>query len=141
MAALVAVRGATGGYLVAAEKLGWKWLEAEAEEEQGGNGKTRGKRDETVILITMFGEEVIATVVAKVLKKEKRALVRAWTTRLKYRGKGVGKDLLEQVVRIAIEEMGCKDVLFDEKHASKSFFLFFVFRWTRFRERERKMGM
>lgn len=115
MAVLVAVRGATGEYLVAAEKLGWKWLEVSAEDE---DEIKMVKGDETVILITKWGEEIIAVVVVKVQKKEKKGLVRAWTTGLRYRGKGVGKDLLEQGVDVALGK-GCREVVFDKKHASE----------------------
>lgn len=115
MAMLVAVRGATGEYLVAAEKIGWKWLDVSVEDE---DEKKVVKGDETVILITKWGEEIIAVVVVKVLKKEKRGLVRAWTTGLRYRGKGVGKDLLEQGVDVALGK-GCREIVFDEKHASE----------------------
>lgn len=115
MAMLVAVRGATGEYLVAAEKIGWKWLDVSVEDEDE-NKVVKG--DEIVILITKWGEEIIAVVVVKVLKKEKRGLVRAWTTGLRYRGKGVGKDLLEQGVDVALGK-GCTEIVFDEKHASE----------------------
>lgn len=115
MAVLVAVRGATGGYLVTAEKIGWKWLDVLAEDEDENKVV---KDDETVILITKWGEEIIAVVVVKVQKKEQKGLVRAWTTGLRYRGKGVGKDLLEQVVIVALGK-GCREVVFDEKHASE----------------------
>lgn len=115
MAVLVAVRGATGQYLVAAEKIGWKWLEVVAEDEDENNVV---KGDETVILITKWGQEIIAVVVVKVQKKEKKGLIRAWTTGLRYRGKGVGKDLLEQGVDVALGR-GCREVVFDEKHASE----------------------
>lgn len=115
MAMLVAVRGATGGYLVTAEKIGWKWLDVSAEDEAENKAL---KGDETVILITKWGEEIIAVVVVKLLKKEKRGLVRAWTTGLRYRGKGVGKDLLEQGVDVALRK-GFREIVFDEKHASE----------------------
>lgn len=117
MAMLVAIRGATGGYLVAAEKIGWKWLDVLAEDEDG-NKVVKG--DEIVVLITKWGDEIIAAVVVKVQKKEKKGLVRAWTTGLRYRGKGVGKDLLEQGVDVALGK-GCREVVFDEKHASEFF--------------------
>ena len=76
------------------------------------------KGDETVILITRWGEEIIAVVVVKLLKREQRGVIRAWTTGLRYRGKGVGKDLLEQGVDVALRK-GFREVVFDEKHASE----------------------
>lgn len=122
MSLLVAVRGATGGYLVAAEEIGWKWLDdGNSGEDDGGKGKGRGG-DETIVLVTVWGEEIIGTLAMRVLKREKRALVRAWTVGLKYRGKGVGKGLLEEGVQLAMTGRGCKGVEFEEKHASKWIF-------------------
>lgn len=119
MALLVAVRGATGGYLVEAEKIGWKWLEdGNSGEDDGGRGKGKGG-EETIVLVTVWGEEIIGALAIRVLKREKRALVRAWTVGLKYRGKGVGKALLEEGVRLAMTGRGCKAVEFEEDHASK----------------------
>lgn len=130
MALLVAVRGATGGYLVAAEKVGWAWLQ------ETGNGddpddEVRGKgkgADETVVLVTVWGKEIIGTVVVKMLKKERKALVRAWTVRLRFRGKGVGKSLLEEAVRLAIVDKGSRGVEFDKGHASEWMISVYVFR-------------
>lgn len=123
MSLLVAVRGATGGYLVAAEEIGWKWLEdGNPGEDDGGKGKGRSG-DETVVLVTVWGEEIIGALAMRVLKREKRAVVRAWTVGLKFRGKGVGKALLEDGVRLAMTEKGCRGVEFDERHASKCIFL------------------
>ncbi|MCJ1470563.1 hypothetical protein MMC07_009209 [Pseudocyphellaria aurata] len=123
MSLLVAVRGATGGYLVAAEEIGWKWLEdGNPGEDDGGKGKGRSG-DETVVLVTVWGEEIIGALAMRVLKREKRALVRAWTVGLKFRGKGVGKALLEDGVRLAMTERGCRGVEFDERHANSKRFL------------------
>lgn len=121
MALLVAVRGATGGYLVAAEQMGWAFMQGtEKGDDADDGGRGKGKIiDETVVLVTVWGEEVIGTVVMKVLKKERKALIRAWTVGLKYREKGVGKALLEEAVRLAITERGCKGVEFDKGHASE----------------------
>lgn len=119
MSLLIAVRGATGGYLVAAEQIGWKWLEdGSSGEDDAGKGKARGG-DETIVMVTFWGEEIIGALAMKVLKREKRALVRAWTVRLKFRGKGVGKNLLEEGVRLAMTERGCRGVEFEDGHASK----------------------
>lgn len=119
MSLLVAVRGATGGYLVAAEQIGWKWLEdGSAGDDDAAKWKARGG-DETIVLVTAWGEEIIGALAMRVLKKEKRALVRAWTVGLKYRGKGVGKNLLEEGVRLAMTERGCRGVEFEDGHASE----------------------
>ena len=132
MSLLVAVRGATGGYLAAAEEIGWVWLDRggrgdEAAEDEGSKSQAKDPGDETVVLVTLWGEEVIGTVVLRILKREQRALVRAWTVGLRYRGKGVGRALLEEGVKTAAGK-GCGEVEFDKGHASEIlFFLLFCF--------------
>lgn len=132
MSLLVAVRGATGGYLAAAEEIGWVWLDRggrgdEAAEDEGSKSQAKDPGDETVVLVTLWGEEVIGTVVLRILKREQRALVRAWTVGLRYRGKGVGRALLEEGVKTAAGK-GCGEVEFDQGHASEFlFFLLFCF--------------
>ena len=84
-----------------AEEIGWEWL-----------GDDR-------VIVVKWGEEVIGSLVlgweedeavANGGKKKRGsggkkrgcwAVVRAWTVRLKYRGKGVGEGLLEEAVRVA----------------------------------------
>ncbi|KAI4165573.1 MAG: hypothetical protein LQ342_000986 [Letrouitia transgressa] len=71
----------------------------------GGGGKNGGRKrggsrgDETVVLVTRWGEEIIGAVALRCPRKEKKAYLRAWTVRAKYRGKGVGRALLEEGVR------------------------------------------
>jgi GNAT superfamily N-acetyltransferase len=112
MAALVAVRLAVGGYLNYAEEINMDWL-----------------GDDKVIVVT-WGEEIIGALVlgwadnsegAKkrgTRRRRGKAVVRAWTVRLKYRGKGVGEGLLEEAVKIA-GERGADGIIFDRDHASK----------------------
>jgi hypothetical protein len=100
MSALVAVRHFTEPYIKQAETVNMEWM--------GG--------DETIVVVTKFGEEVIGTAVLgwekpKGGKKGKsngngsgmggKGLLRAWTVRLRYRGKGEGKMLLEEAVKVA----------------------------------------
>jgi len=60
---------------------------------------------------------VIGTVVWKIVKGErrgkKRAVVRAWTTRQRMRGKGVGQGLIEAFVEDA-RRKGCAEIAWDE---------------------------
>ncbi|KAL5433693.1 hypothetical protein PMIN05_008172 [Paraphaeosphaeria minitans] len=116
MACLVAVRWATGRYLTHAEETDWEWL-----------GDDR-------MIVVRWGEEVIGALVLgwadEAAKKKQgrrkrgQAVVRAWTVRLKYRGKGVGVGLLEEAVKVA-GERGADGIVFGRDHASEFFFFFF----------------
>lgn len=106
MLGLVGVRAFTGVYLVRAEGVGWGWLEGE-------------RKGESVVVVTVWGEQVIATVVLSVVESERKAWVRAWTTMLRYRGAGVGRGVLEEAVRVAVRGYGCREVEFGEDHASE----------------------
>ncbi|KAF2248744.1 hypothetical protein BU26DRAFT_518961 [Trematosphaeria pertusa] len=111
MACLTAVRFATGGYLTLAEEINWDWL-----------GDDR-------LIVVKWGEEVIGALVlgwadaeaAKKLRGGRRrrgkAVVRAWTVKLKYRGKGVGEGLLEEAVKVA-GERGADGIVFERDHAN-----------------------
>lgn len=115
MACLVAVRWATGRYLAHAEEINWDWL-----------GDDR-------MIVVKWGEEVIGALVLgwadEAAKKKQgrrkrgKAIVRAWTVRLKYRGKGVGEGLLEEAVKVA-GERGADGIVFERDHASESSFQF-----------------
>lgn len=108
MTYLATVRLVTRGYIAHAEELKWEWL-----------------NDDTVI-ITKFGDDVIAVVVLGWEKGEKgtrrkksgRGIIRAWTVRYKYRHKGVGRALLEETVKL-VGERGGDGIEFAEDHASK----------------------
>lgn len=112
MAALAGVRWATGGYIFLAEEVNWEWL------------------GEDTMVVVRWGEEVIGALVLGWAdevgggrrgkgrgKKCGRGVVRAWTVRLKYRGKGVGEGLLEEAVRVCMER-GAEGVEFAEDHAN-----------------------
>lgn len=74
-------------------------------------------------MVTKWGEdEIIGALVMKVLKRERKAVLRAWTVKLRYRGREVGRGLLEEGVRVAVAK-GCTGVEFDGGHASVFFFL------------------
>ncbi|KAK4893082.1 hypothetical protein LTR28_002228, partial [Elasticomyces elasticus] len=91
MATLAGVRWLTAAYIFRAEDISWAWLGASSD-----------------VLVTKFGDEVIGALVlgwaggeqrAGRRKKSWRGDVRAWTVRLRYRGKGVGRALLEDAVQ------------------------------------------
>jgi GNAT superfamily N-acetyltransferase len=110
MTFLIFVRWMTGGYIGMAEDIDGEWL-----------GQDR-------LICVKWGEDIIGALVlgwadsdaAKKRGRRKRgkAIVRAWTVKLKYRGKGVGEGLLEEAVKVAGEK-GADGIVFDPDHASK----------------------
>lgn len=110
MTFLIFIRWMTGGYIGMAEDINMDWL-----------GDDR-------LIVVKWGEDVIGSLVlgwadndaAKKRGRRRRgkAVVRAWTVKLKYRGKGVGGGLLEEAVKVA-GERGADGIIFDADHASK----------------------
>jgi GNAT superfamily N-acetyltransferase len=110
MCSFAAVRWAAGGYIALAEEINWEWL-----------GEDR-------LVVVKWGEEIIGALVlgwadSELKKKGGRrkrgkAVIRAWTVKLKYRGKGIGEGLLEEAVKVAGEK-GADGIVFDADHASK----------------------
>jgi GNAT superfamily N-acetyltransferase len=110
MTFLIFIRWMTGGYIGMAEDINMEWL-----------GDDR-------LIVVKWGEDVIGSLVlgwadndaAKKRGRRRRgkAIVRAWTVKLKYRGKGVGEGLLEEAVKVA-GERGADGIAFDANHASK----------------------
>ena len=110
MAFLIAIRWLTGGYIGLAEEVGAEWL-----------GDDR-------VIVAKWGDDIIGSLVlgwadgdaAKKRGRRRRgkAIVRGWTVKLKYRGKGVGEGLLEEAVKVA-GERGADGIVFAADHASK----------------------
>ena len=139
MAALVVVRSAVGGYLFLAEKITLRWL-------RSNYGSEAGHDDEDDnIIVTRFGNEIIGAVVLRLIpaehqtgKSRKRrpvvangeavdfhgkALVRAWTVKLRYRHKGVGGDLLVEGIKLVLARLGPDATIeFAKDHASTSIY-------------------
>ncbi|KAK0121647.1 hypothetical protein ONS95_009935 [Cadophora gregata] len=147
MACLVAVRGATGGYLALAEEIGWGFVRSED-----------GSGEEDLMVGSYFGEELIGALVLRLERnggggspngKRKgkgggksggNGVVRAWTVRNKYRGKGVGTELLEEAVRITKEKLGnSAGVGFAAEHANSKMILPGIFNGG-FKRREGMAG-
>ncbi|KAF1928043.1 uncharacterized protein M421DRAFT_166782 [Didymella exigua CBS 183.55] len=109
MSFLIFIRWLTGGYIGLAEEIGIEWL-----------GDDR-------VIVAKWGNDVIGALVlgwadgdaAKKRGRRRRgkAIVRGWTVKLKYRGKGVGEGLLEEAVKIAGEK-GADGILFAGDHAN-----------------------
>ncbi|KAH7398295.1 hypothetical protein BKA66DRAFT_437369 [Pyrenochaeta sp. MPI-SDFR-AT-0127] len=111
MTFLLFIRWMTGGYIGAAEYINMDWL---------GNDR---------LIVVKWGEDIIGALVlgwadndaAKKRGRRRRgkAVVRAWTVKLKYRGKGVGEGLLEEAVKVA-GERGADGIIFDGDHANSA---------------------
>jgi len=132
MTYLIGIRFATSGYLRTAEALSWDFISP-------GPGAP-----EDLILGTRYGQDIIGALVLRLERpasdhtngssggggrrkshsrqnslKGGRGVIRAWTTRLRYRGKGIGGDMLHEAVRVTRERCG-KDaeVGFAMEHAN-----------------------
>ncbi|KAK4454362.1 hypothetical protein QBC34DRAFT_393201 [Podospora aff. communis PSN243] len=121
MTYLLGIRYFASGYLKAADSLRWDWLLDEHGEED-------------VIIGTRFGSELIGALVLHIEpnisfggKKKKgsismkggKGVVRAWTTKLKYRGKGIGENMLREAVKISQQRCGRDvEVGFAASHAN-----------------------
>ncbi|KAG6249384.1 hypothetical protein E4U23_002207 [Claviceps purpurea] len=129
IAYLAAVRLLTAQYIRLAEGLKWKqWI-------------TRPDGNEDYVLAARFGNEIIATLVLRIvasgapaaasrstkktrpssLAKGGSGIIRAWTTRYKYRGKGIGGDMLRLAVLTTRSKCGQDArVSFDPAHANSA---------------------
>lgn len=147
MAYLLAIRFATSGYIQIAESLGWDWL------------VSPDTGDEDVVIGTRFGGELVGALVLRLepssgggshhhhARKRSRGqnqlrggkgVIRGWTTKLRYRGKGVGADMLQEAVRVTRERCGRDaEVGFAAEHANSRMVLPEMFNKP-FRNGERK---
>ncbi|KAK7402878.1 hypothetical protein QQX98_011363 [Neonectria punicea] len=101
LAYLLAIRYATSAYIRIAEETDWpNWLYG-SDSEPADN----------VVLGARYGTEIIATVILRLhrVKKTKdngKATIRAWTTNLRYRRRGLGGDMLREAVKTAKQTLG-----------------------------------
>ena len=110
MTFLIFIRWMTGEYIGIAEDIDMDWL------------------GEDKVAVVKWGGDIIGSLVlgwadndaAKKRGRRRRgkAVIRGWTVKLKYRGKGVGESLLEEAVKVAGEK-GADGILFDGDHASE----------------------
>lgn len=107
MAAMVTVRRYTNPYIALAEETHISMLE------------------DSDVLVTKFGEEVIGTVImgwvdgeTKGKRRKWRAEIKGWAVRLRYRGKGEGIALLQEAVNLA-KKKDADGISFAPDHASK----------------------
>ncbi|KAJ3519022.1 hypothetical protein NM208_g14295 [Fusarium decemcellulare] len=125
MSYLMGIRYLASGYISLAERLRWNWLRSDDGEED-------------TLLAARLNDDIIGTLVLRLEPnpvsghRRRRSLslrggkgvIRAWTTNLHYRGKGVGKDLLHEAVRVTKERCG-KDaeIGFAQEHANSAMLL------------------
>jgi hypothetical protein len=125
MALLVGIRAWVSGYITLAEEFSSSFVET-ADGEQN------------TIIGSRYGEDIIGALILRIerngngngKKKSKsgktggRGLVRAWTTKQKYRGAGVGTELLEEAVRLTREKLGnSAEIGFAAEHANSKIIL------------------
>lgn len=123
VAASAAIYWITIGYANLAERINWDWLGGYTSPStptgDRGNGlKKQSKCEDPVVLVSKWGEEVVGALVMKVVKRERKAFVRAWTVDSRCRGKGIGGGLLEEGVRVAWGK-GARAFEIERGHASK----------------------
>lgn len=132
MIVLVAIRWLTSGYIFAAEHINWQWLtdatpvmsaSTSNHSHSSSNGHRRGRSatiEEPMVMVTKWGDDIIGALIIRVSKREKRAFIRAWTVARRYRGKGVGRDLLHEGVRTVMGKAGVKGVEFEDEDVFSS---------------------
>ncbi|KAK8127521.1 acetyltransferase [Apiospora sp. TS-2023a] len=144
MTYLLAIRYFTGRYIAVAEDLRWDWLLApDTGEQDTVLGVRYGK---TLIGALVLRLEPPAAVAAAGAKRRTRAsalrggkgVIRAWTVMLRYRGNGVGSDLLHEAVKVTREKCGKEAAVgFAKEHANSTMVLPEVFN-GQFRKNEQR---
>ncbi|KAI1505366.1 hypothetical protein F5X99DRAFT_278773 [Biscogniauxia marginata] len=126
MVYLLAIRYATARYIQMAEDLRWAWLE-----------RDDGSGEEDTVVGVRFGADLIGALVLRLepapapangrkrargsFLKGGKGVIRAWTVRLKYRGRGVGMDMLHEAVRATRDRCGRDaEVGFAKEHANSA---------------------
>ncbi|KAK3368891.1 hypothetical protein B0T24DRAFT_630929 [Lasiosphaeria ovina] len=115
MTYLLGIRYFVSGYIRAAEELSWDWLVGDDEED--------------VVIGTRFGGDLVGALVLRLVPSNPsapatskrgsknshhrgpalrggRGVIRAWTTKLRYRHRGVGGDMLREAVRVTRDKCG-----------------------------------
>ena len=128
VAVLVALYWMTRDYPNFAAEINGEWLESPQKIHKGSerafNGNTNGngvkkhaKYEDPTVLVSRLGEEVIGALVLRVVKRERKGYVRAWTVESPHRGKGIGIGLLQEGVKVAWGK-GARCMEFDSGHAN-----------------------
>lgn len=128
MVYLTAIRYSTEGYVKLAENMRWSWLEGpESIEGDLVIGARYGGALIGALILRLEPRFSPASSIGGKRRNRSRSVsfrggkgvIRAWTTRLRYRGKGIGRDLLDGAIRIVKDRCG-KDaeVGFAQEHAN-----------------------
>lgn len=130
MAALAALYWTTAEYAILAQRINWEWMSGSSPPaipsgEQVNSPKKHSKCDEPLVLVSKRGKDVIGTLVMKVVKRKRKAYVRAWTINSAQRNKGFGGGLLEDGVRTAWGK-GARAFEFEYEYACESFLYFWI---------------
>ncbi|KAK5998614.1 hypothetical protein PT974_00995 [Cladobotryum mycophilum] len=121
MTYLTVIRYFTRGYVDLAEKMRWSWL-------QEGDLLLGARHAGVLVSVLVVRLEPRFSPPSTFGSKRRsrsmslrggKGVIRAWTTRLEYRGRGIGRDLLDAAVRMIKERCG-KDaeVGFAQEHAN-----------------------
>ncbi|KAL7899352.1 hypothetical protein HDV63DRAFT_339459 [Trichoderma sp. SZMC 28014] len=133
MAYLTAIRFSTEGYAKLAEDMRWSWLEG-PESIEGDlviGARYGGALIGALILRLEPRFSPVSSIGGRRRNRSRsvsfrggKGVIRAWTTRLRYRGKGIGRDLLDGAIRIVKDRCG-KDaeVGFAQEHANSTMLL------------------
>jgi GNAT superfamily N-acetyltransferase len=118
MAGMAVIRILTQGYIARAEEMSLEWLGDDDEKLKEGEKPSN-------VWVTKYGQEIIGAVVVDWLQakdggKKSQGQIKGWAVRMRYRGKGVGTALLEEVVQEARKKgVAQGDVVFAKNHASE----------------------
>ncbi|KAI1339522.1 hypothetical protein F5Y15DRAFT_75517 [Xylariaceae sp. FL0016] len=136
---LLLVRYFTAEYISVAEQLRWSWLDSE----HSTAAATGGDHAQDTVIGVRFGKDLIGACVLRLeprphsplagrrgarrfstLLRGGRGVIRAWTVKLKYRGQGVGRDMLHEAVRVTRDKCGRDaEVGFAREHANSTMVL------------------
>ena len=143
MTYLLAIRYFTGRYIAVAEALNWDWMVAP---DTGDQDVVVGVRyGKTLIGALVLRLEPPAAVAAAAKRRTRssalrggKGVIRAWTVMLRYRGKGVGSDLLHEAVKVTREKCGKEATVgFAKEHANSTMVMPGVFN-GHFRKNEQR---
>lgn len=130
---LTAMRYLTEGYAKLAENMRWSWLEG-PESIEGDlviGARYGGALIGALILRLEPRFSPVSSIGGRRRNRSRsvsfrggKGVIRAWTTRLRYRGKGIGRDLLDGAIRIVKDRCG-KDAEmgFAQEHAHSTMLL------------------
>ncbi|EHA27662.1 hypothetical protein ASPNIDRAFT_123645, partial [Aspergillus niger ATCC 1015] len=129
MVYLLAAAHTTHPYLEKAGRTGtWVWLWKGGTRDHHGAEDNEEEEEEDIMLVTKYHNRVIGTLVLRIIRTEEElwghvrdapvGVIRAWTVEQHLRGVGVGRNLLENAIRIC-RQRGIKGPVFSDCHANE----------------------